>query len=173
MLKVAIIGPESSGKSTLCKALAAHYNTVWTEEFARAYLHTHGVTYNFEDLLTIAKGQLLLEDNLIAGTQASVVFFDTNLYVMEVWSEYVFGQCNHFILDAIARYEYDLYLLCVPDLPWEEDVLREYPDPAQRNEIYQYYKTFMAFQHVPFCTIGGKYATRLADACGAIDKMLA
>ena len=60
--KIVIIGPESTGKSTLCQQLADHYKTLWCPEFAREYLLKHGMNYEYDDLLTIVKGQLALED---------------------------------------------------------------------------------------------------------------
>ena len=64
MKKIVIIGPESSGKSTLCEQLAAHYNTIWVREYAREYLLKNGTDYTFENLLDIAKGQIALEDTV-------------------------------------------------------------------------------------------------------------
>jgi nicotinamide riboside kinase len=63
--KIVIIGPESTGKSTLCKQLAAHYNTLWCPEYAREYLHENGTDYTYNDLLEIAKGQLRLEEEFL------------------------------------------------------------------------------------------------------------
>lgn len=60
--KIVVIGPESTGKSTLCEQLAQHYDTAWCPEFARDYLLSNGTNYDYEDLLTIAMGQLELED---------------------------------------------------------------------------------------------------------------
>jgi len=64
--KIVIIGPESTGKSTLCEQLAQHYDSTWCPEFAREYLLTNGMNYTYDDLLTIAKGQLALEDEYAA-----------------------------------------------------------------------------------------------------------
>jgi NadR type nicotinamide-nucleotide adenylyltransferase len=124
--KIVIIGPESTGKSTLCEGLAAHYHTEWVREYAREYMLTHkGKAYNYDDLSTIARGQLALEDAAVEGRNAEsgptkdrVLFIDTDLYVMKVWSEYVFGQCETWILKEIATRHYDGYLLCRTDLPW-------------------------------------------------------
>src|SRR6202012_3087974 len=96
LTKIVIIGPESTGKSSLCEALAAHYHTQWVPEYAREYLLKQGMDYRFEDLLTIAKGQLALEERQTAAATAagkSLLFIDTDMYVMKVWSEFVFGRC--------------------------------------------------------------------------------
>src|SRR5688572_23831203 len=109
MKKIVIIGPESTGKSTLCKQLAEHYQTAWCPEYAREYLTDLDRHYTYEDLLQIARGQLSLEDEL--GTQAGEYYFiDTDMYVMKVWCEVAFEQCHTWILRQIAVREYDLYL---------------------------------------------------------------
>jgi NadR type nicotinamide-nucleotide adenylyltransferase len=181
--KVVIIGPESTGKSTLCGQLAQHYETMWCPEFAREYLHTNGTNYEFDDLLTIAKGQLALEVEftnkleinslpmLEAGGHLPL-FIDTDMYVMKVWCEFVFNKCHRFILDQIQERQYDLYLLCNTDLPWVADELREYPDLHTRKKLYQVYKDIMINQPVPWVNISGQNDERLAKAIEAIDQIL-
>lgn len=170
--KVVIIGPESTGKSFLCARLAAHYNTDWVREFAREFLLKHGNHYTYNDLLTIAQGQSALESIIEADCTQPVLFYDTNMYVMQVWSEYVFKNCDLFILDQIVEKNYDLYLLCKPDIPWEQDPLREYPDIAAREELYMFYKELMVNQNVLWTEISGDFSERFRQASGAIDQLL-
>ena len=179
MKKIVVIGPESTGKSTLCKQLADHYKTIWCNEYAREYLLTHGTNYNYEDLLTIAKGQLALEDKYISEAASPhtplatshYLFVDTDMYVMKVWCEFVFGKCHRFILENIVERKYDLYLLCNIDLPWTKDKLREYPDIQSRQKLYSIYKDIMINQTVPWVEISGDPHERLKRAINAIDKM--
>ena len=182
--KIVIIGPESTGKSILCQQLADNYKTLWCPEFAREYLLRHGMNYEFDDLLTIAKGQLALEDEYEsevrsqkseAGkttTRHSLLFFDTDMYVMKVWCEFVFGKCHRFILDQIAERKYDLYLLCNVDLPWVKDELREYPDLETRQKLYFIYKDIMVNQSVPWVDISSSYEERLQKAIAAVDILI-
>ena len=103
--KIVVIGPESTGKSTLCEGLAAHYNTIWCREYAREYLTVHGMNYTFNDLEIIGKGQITEEDKAIkksAEKKPSLLFIDTDMYVMKVWCEYVFQRCHHFILEEVS-----------------------------------------------------------------------
>ena len=175
MKKVVIIGPESTGKSTLCEDLAAHYNTLWCPEYAREYLMKHGMSYTHDDLLTIAKGQLELEERYLnqAGKKGnSVLFIDTNMYVMKVWDEFVFGKCHQFILDQIVERKYDLYLLCNTDLPWVADELREYPDLESRERLFHIYKDIMINQTVEWIEISGDHDERTRLAIAAVDKIL-
>jgi NadR type nicotinamide-nucleotide adenylyltransferase len=183
--KIVVIGPESTGKSTLCEQLAAHYGTVWTPEYAREYLLTHGMEYDYADLLVIAKGQVALED--AAATRLSqapqshspfttdsspVLFIDTDLYVMKVWSEFVFGKCDPWILDQIGSRQYDGYLLCRTDIPWTSDALREYPDLATREKLFHIYKDCLVNQSTPWAEIGGQADGRLATAIDAVNRLI-
>ena len=192
--KIVIIGPESTGKSTLSKQLAKHFNTVWCEEYAREYLLNHGTNYSFDDLLTIAKGQVALEDRFhfavnnepledlnppkiannspIKSHKSKLLFIDTDMYVLKVWCEYVFGKCHSYINEQIEQRKYDLYLLCNIDLPWVRDELREYPDEAPRKELYTIYKKILQNQPIPWVDINGNYKERLQKAIEAVDALI-
>ena len=181
--KIVIIGPESTGKSTLCEQLADHYETGWCPEYAREYLLKHGMNYTFDDLLTIAKGQIALEDKYAAeagkrlhstlATRHSPLFIDTDMYVMKVWCEFVFDNCHRFILDQVVERKYDLYLLCNVDLPWVKDELREYPDLENRRRLYFIYKDIMINQSTPWVDISGDYDERLQKAIKATEQLIA
>lgn len=183
MKRIVVIGPESTGKSTLCQDLAEHYQTAWVPEYAREYLLKHGTNYSFNDLLTIARGQIAGEDKIAQElAQASpalaavnpdpLLFIDTDLYVMKVWCEFVFDKCHNWILDGIATRRYDLYLLCNVDLPWTKDELREYPDLESRLKLYHIYKDLLINQSVPWATISGNNEERLAHAIAAVEKLV-
>src|SRR5450432_1040985 len=137
MKKIVVIGPESTGKSTLCERLALHYHTSWCPEYAREYLQAHGTGYTYQTLLEIAKGQIALEEHYIHKVEknshsahihnpsrtvhAPLLFIDTDMYVMQVWCNFVFGKTHSWILNRIIERKYDLYLLCNVDLPWVKD----------------------------------------------------
>jgi NadR type nicotinamide-nucleotide adenylyltransferase len=171
--KIVIIGPESTGKSTLCRQLAEHYDTVWCPEYAREYLLREGRDYDYEDLLKIAQGQWEQEELLIPQARNGFYFLDTNQYVMKIWCEVTFGQCHKWILDRVAEQEYDLYLLCNTDLPWVEDELREYPDPAIRQKLFLMYKDLLVNNGTHWEEISGKQEERLERAISIIDHFFA
>jgi nicotinamide riboside kinase len=193
--KIVVVGPESTGKSTLCEKLAAHYNTIWVREYAREYLLANGTDYTFENLLDVAKGQLAGEEKGIeeanrlfvsaktemANTTAthspltihhSPLFIDTDMYVMKVWCEFVFDKIHPWILNQVVERKYDLYLLCNVDAPWVRDELREYPDLVIREKLYHHYRDIMINQQEPWVDISGNYDERLQKAIAAIDKLL-
>lgn len=177
--KIVIIGPESTGKSTLCENLATYYNTIWCREYAREYLLKHGNQYSFEDLDTIARGQLSLESKAAAEVLNApsagphpLLFIDTDMYVMKVWCEFVFEKCHQWILDEIVSRRYDLYLLCNTDLPWVKDELREYPDLESRQKLYHIYRDIMINQATPWINITGTDQERFGKAKQAVDQLL-
>lgn len=172
--KIVIIGPESTGKSSLCTQLASHYKTDWVKEYAREYLLENGTAYTFENLLEVAKGQIELEETAIENmlqSDTGLLFIDTNMYVMKVWCEFVFEKCHHWILNTIVERKYDLYLLCNIDLPWVKDELREYPDLVTREKLYHYYKDILLNQQVPWIDICGNYEERLQKAIDAVNEL--
>ena len=185
IIKVVVLGPESTGKSSLCAQLADHYKTGWVKEYAREYLLTNGTEYNYENLLEIAQGQLALEhaavklagdrmlsnsNKIIATSSPEIILIDTDMNVLKVWCEFVFEKCHPWILNQIVANSYDLYLLCDIDLPWVKDELREYPDLRIRKKLYHHYKDLLINQPVPWVNISGNYEARLQAAITAIDS---
>ncbi|HPI54873.1 MAG TPA: ATP-binding protein, partial [Chitinophagaceae bacterium] len=126
MKRIAIIGGESTGKTTLANALSTHYSARWIPEFAREYLMELNRPYVEEDLLGIAKGQLHVM-NQSQATPSEFVFYDTDLRVIQVWSEAKYQRCDAFILKEIARSSIDAFIVTSPDIEWTFDPLREHP----------------------------------------------
>jgi NadR type nicotinamide-nucleotide adenylyltransferase len=173
MRKIVIIGPESTGKSTLCSQLAEHYKTCWCPEFAREYLKETGGRYSFHDLLNIAHGQIELEETMLSQAKNNFYFIDTDMYVMKVWCEVVFETCHTWILKQIALRKYDLFFLCDIDLPWIKDELREYPDLEFRKKLYKMYRDLMITQKTKWAEISGTNTQRFQTAISIIDTLFA
>src|ERR1043165_4391321 len=113
MKKIVIIGPESTGKSTLCEQLALHYDTVWCPEYARYYLEESGMDYTYEDLNKIAQGQLALEESMEEDVSNDLYFVDTDMYVMKVWFEVAFQHCPTWILKGDFKPNFHDIHICV------------------------------------------------------------
>jgi NadR type nicotinamide-nucleotide adenylyltransferase len=167
--RIAIVGPECTGKTHLSIALANHYKTVWVPEYARQYIDRLSRPYEQHDLTRIAQGQMLLEDELALKANR-VLICDTNLIVVKVWSEFRYGTCDPEILKLLNRHHYDLLLLTNIDIPWEHDPQREHPD--KRDYFYaRYHDELLAFGK-PFHEITGVHHERFHSAVLAINKIL-
>jgi len=151
MLKIIVTGPESSGKTTLCKALSKHFNLPFSKEFAREYLYVLNRDYNPDDLFKIAKGQLQTENGL--------QLLDTDLITLKIWSEYKYGSCDKWILSQIKKQKSEnrVYLLCKPDIPWEADPQRE--NPNDREELFEIYKKEIASLGHDYFVVEGENRT--------------
>lgn len=170
LLRIAIVGPECTGKSGLASYLADHFDTEWVPEYARGYIDNLIRPYEPEDLVTIARGQLRLEQEW-ALTANDFLFCDTTLLVIKVWSEFKFGTCDPEIMQGLENSYYDLHLLTYVDIPWENDPQREHPD--KREELYQIYRNELTQMNVPFIEIRGERAQRRDTAIKALDKLRA
>jgi NadR type nicotinamide-nucleotide adenylyltransferase len=176
MFKIAITGPESSGKTTLARQLAARFDAPCTPEYARIYLNMLKRPYTSADIPAIARGQVRWEDSLqlLAGRPVEsqnpdfppLLICDTDMLVLKIWSEFKYGHCDPYILKAWRDRPYDLHLLCIPDIPWMDDPLREHP--VQRHELLKLYRRELTFANVPYAEIGGSIRTRLSAAVTAI-----
>ena len=167
MFRIAITGPESTGKSLLAKQLADHYHTFYVPEISREYLDKLGRKYVFEDIALIAKEQFALE-NIIAAKAKGYLFCDTEFIVTKIWSHYKYGKCDPWIEEMALTHRYDLYLLCNIDIPWEEDPLREHPN--NRNELFEIYCKELVNLKADFRIISGKGKSRLKNAILAVEE---
>ena len=159
--RIALIGPESTGKTTLCKQLAAHFKTRFVPEYARAFLEGNGPKISFDQLLHIAKSQLAHED-VIAYQATGTLFCDTEMINIKVWSEFEFGRCDPWIEEQVHNRPYDLYLLTKPDIPWVVDSLRKLPH--KRAELFQVYESLLKKLGRPYFVILGQGPKRLKSA---------
>ncbi|MBT2559538.1 ATP-binding protein [Hymenobacter sp. ISL-91] len=173
MLRIALTGPESTGKTTLSRLLAEHYGTAWAPEYARAYLTGRPPGYTLPDLEDIARGQLQAEEQAVDQAQRlgrPLVFCDTDLLVIKIWAEHSFGYCPDWILRRMEQQQYALILLLNVDLPWEADPLREHP--RQRSHFYALYQRELRDQLSNFAEICGPPAHRFEQACFHVDELL-
>jgi NadR type nicotinamide-nucleotide adenylyltransferase len=173
-IKVVLFGPESSGKTTLSKQLARHYNAVWVPEYAREYLqdkwNNERKTCEPKDLLPIAKGQIKLENELAQKTD-SVLICDTDLLETKVYSEaYYSGTCDPLLDKYAVENTYNLYFLTYIDTPWEADDLRDKPN--ERERMFKAFETALQTYKRPYVLLKGSKSERLKTAVEHIDNLL-
>ncbi|EON77265.1 Ribosylnicotinamide kinase [Lunatimonas lonarensis] len=170
MLKrVVIIGPESTGKSTLSADLAAYFGEPWVPEYAREYLNQRNGSYDYDDLLKIAEGQVISEDTLAASAR-NFLFCDTDLHVIKVWSEHKYGKVDPWITQQLKSRHYDAYILTGVDMPWEADPLREHPDPSMRAYFYGVYQQLLEDRGLPLLAVSGSSVARLEAAAAWLER---
>jgi NadR type nicotinamide-nucleotide adenylyltransferase len=167
--RIAITGPESTGKSMLAEQLAGYFHTAWVPEYAREYIDKLDRPYSEEDILKIAKGQLEREKQQAAASDG-ILFCDTELIVTKIWSEVKYGRCNPWILEQIEKHTYDLYLLCYIDIPWETDPQREHPH--MRERLFTLYYEEMLERRYPFEVIKGLGDERMQNAIRYVRNYL-
>ncbi len=170
--KIAVTGPESTGKSRLCRDLAQHYKGLFVPEHARAYIDQLSRPYEKDDILAIARGQLAIEQKVVVQAQKMeakpVVFCDTELIVAKIWSLHKYGVCDPWILDRIQSSQYDMFFLCDVDLPWEPDPQRE--NPELRSYFFEWYRRELEGYNFPFYVVKGGGTDRLNNAVRLINK---
>ena len=165
MIKIAITGPESSGKTTLCEALSKHFEVAFIPEFARTYLEQTNGKYTQADLDKIAQGQL---DNILASPH-SITICDSDFSVLEVWSRYKYGSVSNLITELVKTDVFDLHILCTPDIPWETDYLRENPD--NRDELFTFYHDSLQTHKKNFISVSGSHRSRMEKSLKTIATL--
>lgn len=168
--KIAIVGPESTGKSTLTKQLAKHYQTLWVAEFARYYCAALTGPCTMQDEINMFHGQVALEESVLAMAEKDFIFCDTTFLTVKIWSDEMLGETPQIVLDTLKERTYDLYLLLDIDLPWEADPLRDFPH-MREHFMSTWYKELDDLD-ANYVLING-IEDRLGNAIKAIDIFLA
>jgi nicotinamide riboside kinase len=172
IIKIALFGPESTGKTTLAKQLADYYETEWVPEFARDYLQEKWEENKHicvaDDMMPIAYGQTALENEKLSNAN-KYLFCDTNLMVTKVFSEMYYGFCDPLLNEAALKHEYDLFFLTDIDVPWEKDDIRDTPEG--RETVFSVFKQTLIDTKKPFITLSGNKEIRLAKATAIIDEL--
>lgn len=165
--RVALIGAESTGKTTLARALALRFNTVWVPEYAREYMTMNPGEYVVEDVVRIAREQLRNEEEL-AARASGLLITDTELITASVWCEDVFGFCPDWIREQVETHHYDLFLLTSNDLAWVPDPVRM--NSQRRDYFFNWYRRELEKNGFPYEIIAGRYEARLMCAITALRK---
>jgi NadR type nicotinamide-nucleotide adenylyltransferase len=168
MFKIAITGPESTGKTALAEQLADHYNTIWVPEYSRKYLEKTNGLYSEKDLVHILEGQIEAENEQLTKVNR-FLFCDTDPLVIWIWSKVKFGRVDQRIEKALKDHHYDFYLLTYPDLPWEKDELRE--SEGRLNDLFEMYLQKLKELGRPYAVIPGSGNDRLKGAIDVLDSI--
>ncbi len=168
LIKIAIVGPESTGKSIMTETLAAHFDTVCVPEYARQYCEGLDRKYTLEDELAIFHGQQALEQSMIPRARHNLLFCDTMILTVKIWCDHLFGYTPQVVLDALQKADYDLYLLMDIDLPWQDDPLRDFPE--DREYFMDIWLRELQSLGVSYEIISGLGDQRLKNALAAIRQ---
>lgn len=174
LVKIVLYGPESTGKTTLAKQLAEHYDTVWVPEYAREYLQKkwdeEKEICTLDDLIPIAVGQMAAE-NRLAKKANRLLICDTDILMTKVYSEAYFnGYCDSLLETYALKNTYNLYFLTNIDIPWEADDLRDRPN--EREVMLNLFQTALEKYQRSFVILEGPLEKRLKKATVEIDKLL-
>ena len=169
ILRVSVVGGESTGKSTLVAALARHYDTAYVPEFARDYLTIHGSTYTPEQAPILAHGQMQRERDY-ALLADRVLFCDTDAMTTMLWSEYYFGRAVAEIIDLAEQHTHDLYVLCADELAWEDDGLRR--SAGSGAWFDRRLRELLATRGLPWIEVRGDVPTRVLQTAAVLDRMI-
>jgi NadR type nicotinamide-nucleotide adenylyltransferase len=172
-LRIVLYGPESSGKTTLAKALAKQFQTTWVPEFARNFLQEKWdqkkEVCSLEDLIIIAKGQINQENNLIKDAN-EFLFCDTNVLITKAWSETHFnGYCAPEIQYWVDTFKYDHYFLTDIDVPWQADDLRDRPN--SREQMFDYFENLLINKKASYTLLKGNLNLRLKRAKKTLETL--
>lgn len=171
-IKVVLFGPESTGKSTLAKQLADHYDTVFVPEYSRIYAEAQLLQNKLlskDDVLPIAQGQMQLENKWTPKAN-TVLICDTDLLETKVYSEAYYGICHPDLEKYAIENFYDLYFLTYIDIPWVADHLRD--KPHERETMFKAFENALKTYNKPYILLKGTMAERFELAVNQIDELI-
>jgi NadR type nicotinamide-nucleotide adenylyltransferase len=168
-LKIAVVGAESTGKSTMSAYLAKHYHTIWVPEYAREYCEKLTEPPTWQDEINMFHGQLALERELLPKAN-KLLICDTTFITIKIWSEQLFGRSPVEVDEELKHHHYDFYLLLDIDMPWEDDPLRDFPD--MREHFMEVWHKELKALNANYKLISGLGDSRYQNAIAAIDAFL-
>lgn len=170
LLKIGVVGAESTGKSELCEKMAAHFNTLWVPEYAREYFnHSNIYKYSLQDLESILEQQLTWETEYSLKAN-KLLFCDTTAITLKIWAELEFSTCPQTIEQAVQHQNYDFYLICNNDIDWQEDPQRL--NKFSRELIFEKNKQEVETSKIPFLVVSGRGTERVKKTIQALTQFL-
>jgi NadR type nicotinamide-nucleotide adenylyltransferase len=169
IIKIAVVGPESTGKSTMSAFLAGNYQTVWVPEYAREYCEKLTGPPTWQDEINMFYGQIALEKEYLPKAN-KILICDTTFITVKIWSDQIFGRSPREVLDELPKHPYELYLLLNIDLPWQDDPLRDFPH--MREHFMEVWHKELRALNANYIVISGTGPDRYDNAVAAIDQYL-
>lgn len=170
LVKIAIVGPESTGKSTIAEALARHYDTICVPEYAREYCRNLNREYTLQDELNMFYGQVALERSVLPLARHDLLICDTTFLTVKIWCDHLFGHTPGEVLQALRTTHYDFYLLMDIDLPWVDDPLRDFPE--DREHFMKIWREELRALGANYDLVGGLGAQRFDNALAVTQRFL-
>jgi len=170
--RVCLLGAESTGKTTLARALAEAYGTVWNPEYGRPYTELGRdpeAPWTSAEFTHIARIQCWYEDCL-AGSARAVLFCDTDAFTTALFHEVYLGEPTHAFDELVVR-RYDQFLVCGLDVPWRHDGIREFEE--QRLWMHERYLERARTSGKPWLLLEGSLQERVRAGGLAVDRLLA
>ena len=168
MFKVVVTGPESTGKTEICRFLASSFGTEFIPEYAREYVASLDRPYTYRDVEKIARMQVK-QLRQYGEEDRAILFLDTYLVITKVWFREVYGRIPRWIDARLAEAGIDLFLLCYYDIDWIPDPVRENPGP-RRAHLYASYLEEIRQLGSPVEIIRGSGTQRFNNAQMAVGK---
>ena len=169
VLRVAILGAESSGKSTLAAALAARYQTVWVPEYLREFVDTTGRVPMERDQAGIARMQMQREDEAAARANG-VLFCDTTPLMTAIYSRWYWNRVDPVLAQLELCHAYALTVVTAPDAPWEADGLQRESD-AVRQTIHQQVLQVLDERRIGYTLVQGSLDERVAQVRSLLSPL--
>jgi len=170
IIKIAVVGPESTGKSTMANFLAKELSTFCVPEYARYYCENLNKQYTVEDEVNMFHGQRALEEAIAARVANNLLLCDTTILTVKIWCDHLFQFTPDIVVNEIKTRKYDLYLLMDIDLPWEDDPLRDFPD--QREHFLEMWKKELNAINANYVLVSGIGEQRMNNGLQACKDFL-
>lgn len=169
MLKIAIVGPESTGKSTISQGLAKHFKTSWVPEYSRFYCVSLTAPCTLQDEINMFHGQVALQAAIESITDTGLIFCDTTFLTVKIWCDHQFGATPDIVVNALKRYHYDFYILLKNDIPWQPDPLRNFEGLG--DYFMDIWRKELQSLKATYVEVGG-VENRLQNAIDAVNNFL-
>ncbi len=168
--RICIVGPESTGTTTLALALAEELKAAYVPEYGRDYHEERGIEHEWTESDFVHIASVQNEDEDRAALESPIVVCDTDSFATELWHERYMGKASSLVGSQSAGRQYTLYVLTGLDIPFEQDGFRE--EGPHREAMYERFREELIKRQKPFIEVSGSRERRLKDTLNALRPML-